>query len=302
MSDANESIIRNILIKASEDIGYYNNYISKLFSDLISYNFYQNNTKENNDELIENIKNNIKILTQHIYNLKEKENHDMYRCLSCIYGAYLGDAIGGYCEFKSPSPNNVDFIFKGNPIFGDSPGQVTDDSEMSMCLAYGIMDNPYMLKLNSDYLYYYYGCWYLSHPRDIGFTTRKALSMFKINDFNPNKNNIYKNYFDKIKIINNASLANGFLMRTSTFIVWCYYRFKKIIENIFKNLEKDKLFELFTIIKIQAKKDNICTHPNDSIFIAHSCFCIMSLAAICGYNSEQILQIEENLLKNEFFE
>ena len=102
--------------------------------------------------------------------------------MSCIFGAFLGDALGAYCEFKSSSLDNINYIFQGNPMFGDSPGQVTDDSEMAMSCAFGIMDNPDMLKLNSDYLYYYYGCWYLSQPNDIGFTTRNALSRFQIKE------------------------------------------------------------------------------------------------------------------------
>jgi hypothetical protein len=92
-------------------------------------------------------------------------------------------------------------------------------------------------------------------------------------------------------------------MRTSPFIVWCYYRYKDLILEAFENEGNDKkLFDLFSIIKIQARKDNICTHPNDSICIAHSCFTIMGLAAIIGKNAKEILQYEEKLLKNEYFD
>ena len=304
MSDDKASLVKFTIDKCSQDKGCYNYYMNILFSQFKFINLKTNKLEENNDKLIDNVKQNINILIKHIDEIKEnKEYKDLYQCLSCIFGAFLGDALGAYCEFKSPSLNNLNLIFKGNPMFGDSPGQVTDDSEMAMSSAFGIMDNPNILKLNSDYLYYYYGCWYLSHPRDVGFTTRRALSIFEITEFDPEKKNIYHDNYKKIKINNDNSLANGFLMRTSPFIVWVYYRFKKIIEETFNNLDNNqKLLELFQIIKIQARKDNICTHPNDSICIAHSCFCIMSLASICGYNAKRILEIEENLLKNKYFE
>ena len=294
MLNEKESFINSILEKCSESKDYYNDYIEKLFSEMSSNN--------KNKIEVENIKKNIKKLVQHLEELdKNPENQDLIQCLSCIFGSFLGDALGAYCEFKPADLKNINRIFSGNPMFGDSQGQVTDDSEMAMSCAFGIMDNQDMLKLNSDYLYYYYGCWYLSHPRDVGYTTRNALYMFKTTEFDPNKKNNYQTNFKLIKNKNNSSLANGFLMRTSTFIVWCYYRFKKIIEEAFNNSENEKLFKLFQIIKIQAKKDNICTHPNDNICIAHSCFCIMSLAAICGYNANHILDFEENLLTNEYF-
>ena len=281
MSDK-EALKQSILEASIKDINFYNDYINKIFSDLSSFNKVKTINQENYEELIKNINKNVKILVNHIKDLKDiPENNDFYKCLSCIYGAFLGDALGAYCEFHPPNPDNYKNILKGKPMFGDSPGQVTDDSEMAMCCAYAIMDNPDMLRLDSDYLYYYYGCWFLSHPRDIGYTTRSALKIFKTRDFDPNKKNNFQNNFNIIKNLNYKSLANGFLMRTSTFISWCYYRFKKLIEETFKTLENEKLFELFEIIKIQAKKDNICTHPNDSLCISHSIFVIMALAAIC---------------------
>ena len=294
--------INELLEYCKKDKNNYNGYMGYLFAQLSFFSVNLNDSQDTNGKLLKNFENNIKKLVQHIDDIKDNPDyHDIYLCLSCIFGAFLGDAIGAYCEFKYASKENIYFIFYGNPMFGDSPGQVTDDSEMAMCSAFGIMDNPNMLRLNKDYLYYYYGCWYLSNPRDIGFTTRSALQTFNIKDFDPDSNDNYKENFAYIRESNYNSLANGFLMRTSPIIVWCYYRFKKLIENTFKNPEKEKLFELFEIIRIQVKKDDICTHPNDSICIAHSCFCIMSLAAICGYHSNQILDFEEKLLTNEYF-
>ena len=231
MEEGNTSSkVKGILNKALQDNNYYNNLLASMFSDMSSFN-----AELLNNEIMANFVNNVNILCQHIYDLDEKkeENYDLYMCLSCIYGAFLGDALGGYCEFKPASLENINLIFYGNPIFGDSPGQVTDDSEMAMSSAFGIMDNPDLNDLDSDYLYYYYGCWYLSHPRDIGFTTRNALRMFDPKVFNPKTKNNYINNFYHIINSNNKSLANGFLMRTSPFIVWCYYRYKDLISEVF---------------------------------------------------------------------
>ena len=49
-----------------------------------------------------------------------------------------------------------------------------------MSQAYAIMDNENINELNENLIYYYYLIWYNSHPLDIGITTRKALSMVKL--------------------------------------------------------------------------------------------------------------------------
>ena len=285
-----------IINEYTKDYKRYNIFMYNLFLDLTKYNslsLLESKKKKKND-LIKNMKYNVEKLVKHIEKLEEKKYIEIYRCLSCIFGAFLGDAIGAYCEFKKPSLDNIKTIFKGNPMFGENPGQITDDSEMAMALAFGIMDTPDIFHLNSEYLFYYYGLWHKSHPRDEGITTRKALKLFDKYEFNPNIDNNYKEAFDSIQKTNEKSLANGFLMRTSPFIVWCYFIFQKDINEIFKekiNKEnnQNKLFSLFELIKNEARKDNICTHPNKSLCISHSIFCIMGICAIYGLNSKQII-------------
>ena len=197
---------------------------------------------------------------------------------------------------------NINFIFKGNPMFGDAPGQVTDDSEMAMVSAFAIMENENLKELNSNYLYYFYGLWHISHPRDEGNTTRKALKYFNLIDFKLNKGN-NNGIFEEIEKNNNKSLANGFLMRTSPIIVFLYFRYKSEITKAF-NKKKDnqkELYDLFEIIKSEVYKDNICTHPHESLCISHSIFCIMSLGAIYGLDSTQIIDNVKTLLNHKFF-
>ena len=287
----------------SKDIKHYNNFMQTLFSEISKKKFSVfKYIKLSKDKLLENMELNVKELVIYINKLDENINKEIYKLLSCIYGSFLGDAEGGYCEFSGANINNMNKIFIGNPLFGESPGQVTDDSEMAMSFAFAILDNPDFGDLNSDYLFYFYGLWHLSKPRDEGITTRKALRLFKVSDFNPEKTNNYEKTFQTIKKNNNKSLANGFIMRTSPFIVWCYFRYKKQILETFNSKDNSKgLFDLFLTIRIQAHKDNICTHPNDSLSVAHSLFCIMSLGAICDLKPAQILNNMETLLKEKFF-
>lgn len=287
--------------KYSKDIKKYHDFMNKLFSEISKNKFSVfKDSKQSKEKLLKNMQSNISNLISFIYNLNEETNRDIYKCLSSIFGAFLGDATGAYCEFKGANITNMNKIFVGNPIFGDSPGQVTDDSEMAMSSAFAIMDNPKFEDLNSDYLFYFYGLWHLSKPKDEGIATRKALKYFQITDFNfENKNN--ENIYKNIRKVNYKSLANGFLMRTSPFIAWCYFRYKEEIEQAFKNNNSKKLFDLFLKIKYQAHKDNICTHPNDSLPIAHSLFCIMSLGAIYGLKPLQIINNLVVLLNENFF-
>ena len=213
-----EPFLQAFYKKILNDVNYYNQFMETFFKELAKKDFTDFKGYKK-DELIKNLQSNVKELAKLLKKIDKKQNKDIYLCLSCIYGAFLGDAIGAYCEFSGPDPKKIKKIFVGNPMFGDSPGQVTDDSEMAMSNAFAIMDIPDFEELNSDYCYYYYGLWHLSKPRDEGITTRKALNKFTTSGFNPEAENNYEKKFQDIKKTNDKSLANGFLMRTSPFIV-----------------------------------------------------------------------------------
>ena len=296
-----------IFEKYFKDDASYHEFMFLLFQNLKEKDFLFNNSEKTKEDLIKNMEKNINYLINHIKGLEVKENkeEEVYGCLSSIFGSFFGDAIGAYCEFRKPSVQNINRIFKGNPMFGDAPGQVTDDSEMAMGSAFAIMENINLIELNSNYLYYFYGLWHISHPKDEGNTTRAALKYFAQIDytkFNINKDTCNA-IFKEIEKKNKKSLANGFLMRTSPIIVFLYFRFKsKIIEAFNQKKDNQKeLYALFEIIKSEVYKDNICTHPNESLCISHSIFCIMSFGAIYGLDSTQIIANVKTLLKNKFF-
>jgi ADP-ribosylglycohydrolase len=170
-------------------------------------------------------------------------NKEEYYAISSILGAFLGDSMGSYVEFKkgwSRLWKDVDFNYIG-PIWKNSPGQLSDDSEMALSSAYGILDSP-LKDLNPDRLMYYYGLWYLTNPINIGITTSNALKQVT------NKSLYPREYSDKIKKIilenytfvpgiynavkshcemfNNESQSNGFLMRKTPIAIYCL-RFTK---------------------------------------------------------------------------
>ena len=294
--------IDNIIIICKKDKKKYQIIMEKLFTSFEStFDFLAKNKmpKKSFNDIKEQMKENISFLYDKIEDINERsELKNFYLCLSCIYGAFLGDAIGAFCEFEKPDKNNIKKIFHGKPKFGEKEGQVTDDSEMAMCLSFGIMDSENLKEINPNIIYCYYGAWFKSKPVDIGSTTRKALNHFNFDFFSNDIN--FEKIFEEIKGTNYNSKANGFLMRISTFIVWLNYAFK---DEIKQSLEKDKNFlNLYKIIKDEAEKDCKCTHPNSLLPSISSCFCLLALWAINQLKPNQLIENLKSLINNKFFE
>ena len=170
------------------------NILPKLDANQIKNNFLKNN----------------RLIVSKIKDIIKTPYNDIYKILSCIYGAFLGDAIGAFCEFEEPK-------------------------EMALSLAYAIMDNPKKEELLVDYIYFYYGAWFNTQPLDFGNTTKSALQLFNFFQFNPNLNS-FKD-IEKIIFNNNInSLSNGFLMRKSPFIAWLYYRYNVEMNSAFSSI------------------------------------------------------------------
>ena len=164
-------------------------------------------------------KNNIEIFQKNLYkvyykliSLDPNQNPDEYYSLSCIFGAFIADYLGSFCEFSSKSDKNHKRINDEMNVFGLPKGNVTDDSEMGMSLAYAILSTS-DIELDEDILYFFYGLWYYSGPFDMGYTTRTALRYFDIKNSDINSKGIFKKAFDIFKVSISDSKANGFLMR-----------------------------------------------------------------------------------------
>lgn len=69
----------------------------------------------------------------------------------CVIGAFVGDAAGARLEFEENLTREdvtEALKFNGGGVFNVDPGQVTDDSELAMCLIHGI--SGHILGINDE--------------------------------------------------------------------------------------------------------------------------------------------------------
>jgi len=304
MNEINERI--SSLIDYLKDIQSYSNIMNILFTKgIYEVSKYISNLKIlpslTNNQLKNNFNKNINKIVKFIKN-DVKPPLDLYNVLSCIFGAFLGDAMGAFCEFEKPNMKLSKRIFNySNTVIGGVKGQVTDDSEMALSLSFAIMDTPKKEDLSADYIFFYYGAWFKTNPLDYGSTTKKALKNFDFIQYHPLLNN-FKNIEKKIEKENKDSLSNGFLMRKSPLIAWLYYRFYREINEAFESIDYNtKLLNLYLKIRIISFEDNKITNPNDEVNVASSIYCLMALMAIKGLTSGIIIDKILNLCNSKDF-
>lgn len=95
----------------------------------------------------------------------------------CLAGLCVGDALGSQFEFMhSLSIGLLDdrelSQMVGSQVFHTKPGQITDDSEMALCLSDSLIRNR---GYNQNYTRQLYKNWAESGPIDMGITTRVSL-------------------------------------------------------------------------------------------------------------------------------
>ena len=148
----------------------------------------------------------------------ENENSDMSRkrAFGSVMGAFVGDASGAVLEFYNQriTEQDVDWALKMNGGGENEmgPGQITDDSEMAMCIMHGlcheqseeikaaseiVIQPGEVAELNLDRIQVYFRKWVNSGPFDVGMTTRTALRAINVNRPNPSVS--YKCSFDNTR-------------------------------------------------------------------------------------------------------
>ena len=261
--------------------------------------------------IITNFIPNIKKLSQKILSIKKEESLDEYMSFSCILGAFMGDALGDDCEFEEYNLENYKKIMSSKGPW--PPGEITDDSEMALSISYAIMDSPYLSTLNQKYIFFYHGIWISTNPIAAGAATKNALRKFdykqhtsllynETKEEEENNNKVMQDIVDVINKINIKTLANGHLMRSSTFHVWYYYMHKVEIKDLLKENEKTNYLILYNNIKNELIKDSSLTHPNEEMPIIASIFSLMVQCALLEYSSKEILNKMNILLSNEIFD
>jgi len=101
------------------------------------------------------------------------------RAYGAFLGLALGDALGATTEFMSPreiqATYKVHNKIRGGGWLGIKPGQVTDDTEMSLAIARVVLlRGRWELKLIADS----FVAWMKNKPVDIGSTVRKGIRTY----------------------------------------------------------------------------------------------------------------------------
>ena len=158
-------------------------------------------------------------------------------------GGIVGDAAGATLEFFCGGEITEEIALNamnmpGGGILQVGKGQFTDDSELSISIAFSLYNKKPEYGLPIENIAQSYSQWYKSKPFDIGGTCSKAFSTItKLNKSISNKmmKNAAKFSFD--------SEANGALMRICPMAIW-------------------SIDEPINVIAHNAKMDAMLSHPN----------------------------------------
>lgn len=123
------------------------------------------------------------------------------RALAAFLGFAIGDALGATVEFMTPSEIRVQHGVHDEIVGGGwlklSPGQVTDDTEMSLALGRSLLRHG---GLDLHDLCETYAAWLKSRPVDVGATCRRGIRRYI------NSGTMQGDYFD-------GDAGNGAAMR-----------------------------------------------------------------------------------------
>jgi len=140
-------------------------------------------------------------------------------CLGSMLGAFIGDSVGSYREFKQgdcpPDLIEESMQMPGGGCWRLMPGQVTDDSELAMCMLRGLVAGKGKFDLFHHALYY--GHWHFYGPFDIGNTTANGLGPLRNCLSSPNPGLAHAAAKTGPGF---TSLSNGSLMRITPMAVW----------------------------------------------------------------------------------
>lgn len=130
------------------------------------------------------------------------------RVLGGLLGVACGDALGGTLEFLSEADGRKRYGYLKEIVGGGcwdlEPGEVTDDTMMTIAVAEGILENP---DDPAEHIGARFIDWYLSKPKDIGNIINLALSNYI-------ETKAWDNAAKSAHIFNEgASAGNGALMR-----------------------------------------------------------------------------------------
>jgi len=100
------------------------------------------------------------------------------RAMASLLGLAIGDALGATVEFMTASEiraqHGVHRKLTGGGWLRLRPGEVTDDTQMSLCIARSIVSGGF----STEDIAQRFVLWYRSRPPDIGNTCRRGIARF----------------------------------------------------------------------------------------------------------------------------
>lgn len=141
--------------------------------------------------------------------------------LGCIAGAFVGDSCGSHFEFVANklSEGEMDYCMSlpGGGPHGLNPGQITDDSELALCLMHALTESAtdtFDLDVISDW----YKKWANSKPFDIEENVNGTIMNLDA-DPDATLESIKKTARETDHLRN--SCTNSALMHITPLAVWC---------------------------------------------------------------------------------
>ena len=176
----------------------------------------------------------------------------------CLIGAFLGDTIGSYLDMNEEELNE-ELISKaldlpGGGIFDLNPGQITEDSELSLSLMRGLLDGHG--KFSLEMIIKHYKDWFFSNPFDIGETIRNTFTPLLFVAEKDNYSHMVRIVCSASQKKNKKSQSNGSLMRIAPLAIW--------------SSQLRSLDDLETAVRLEVS----LTHPNKTVQDASICYCI----------------------------
>jgi ADP-ribosyl-[dinitrogen reductase] hydrolase len=183
------------------------------------------------------------------------DSNQLKRARGVLWGQAVGDALGTTVEFEraehiaSKHPRGVREVVGGGP-FELEAGQITDDTELALCLARSLALHH---RYDEDDAASRYIAWCRGNPPDCGGTTRRAFGQLTPKDVSIAAAVRARALRD--------SQANGALMRVSPLAIFG------------STLDPETLHEL-------AAADASLSHPHDVCVAANQVFCFAISSAL----------------------
>lgn len=108
------------------------------------------------------------------------DNKLMARIKGGMYGVAVGDALGGTTEFMTEREIKEKYGYLteiiGGGVWNLEPGEVTDDTMMTLCVADGLLENK---EEPMEAIGHFFMEWYQSRPKDIGNIIHRVFEKFE---------------------------------------------------------------------------------------------------------------------------